>query len=1162
MPPEGSESHPSSHSLAMKETALVNRVEEMGLLKEAAEKVLEKQGELFFLFGEAGIGKTRLTKELRAYVQSRGMQILHGKCPALFRKEGVAPYVLWKEVIRNFLHACTPEQLKDAVGYYPGEIYKLVPEIRQKIGDFPESPPLNPETERDRLFEAVAQFVTNVSKTTPLMVVLDDLQWCDQSSLLLLHYLARGVYRDSLLLLGAYRDTEVDEKHPLFPVLTELKRERLLQSARLNRLSLDDVKNMIKRILWQDDVPTEFCKLVYEKTRGNPFFVEEVMQSLLEEGIIYPYGVEYRFKELSKIEFPETVKNVLQARLGRLDDESQQVLTMASFIGNEFTFEALRNVTGIEENKLLEIVERMIEKRLLNCRVVRGEDTCTFSDVLIKDVLYENVGPLRRKKLHSIVGRALEKAYASDIDEHLGELATHFLESGDKDKALDYFLKAGDNAAKIHANNEAGSYYECALEILDEKGGEPREKARILEELGNVKSLVGEYEICLKYWNDASLLWKQLEKKAEIARLHRKSSNVLLHKMGNTEKAKEHQLKALEILEAGPESVELAKLRADTAHMYWHIGNIDAALPLAEKALETAQKLNSQEAIATSYLVWGKILNFMGEKKKNAEGLEKALKIALENGYAETALEAYEDLALVQKPEESLDSREKGYTLAKKVGAISAQSWIGIHLAGQYFAMGNGAKSLPLIEEAVGLDRKTGNLHNLCVSLTLLGGAYGVKGEYEEAEKLLNEALDISQKQNIIPAIGNAYVRLGVLYSAKDEHAKARDFLEKAIVIFHNAGMKSSELLGFNVIWQTIELGELEKAENLLKITQENTQQLNRKYGLIYADLSWAMLLRAQKKWSDSINLFEKSLQLAEAANMKRWNVGMYARRLLYEYARVFIERDGEGDREKARNLLNQALAIFRNMDARREIERIEALLVNIEKGRPISWEIKPAGLISTGYEALDKLLYGGIKPGLTVALVSSSSEERDSIIKRFQETGVKKGEPTFHVATDADLAGYLVQDFPSTFYLFVCNPQAETLVKGAPNVATLKGVENLTNLNIALTQAIRKLDPAMKTQRRICLGVVSDILLYHGPILTRKWLNELLTQLKTVGFTMLAVIDPQMHPTEQLHAVLELFEGEITMREAETESGLVRFLRVKRMTNQKYMRDEVRLTE
>ena len=305
---------------------------------------------------------------------------------------------------------------------------------------------------------------------------------------------------------------EVEDKHPLFPVLTELNRERLMQSARLKRLSLDEVADMIKRILWQDEVPREFCKLVFEKTQGNPFFVEEVMESLREEGIIYPYGVEYRFKEISKIEFPETVRSVLRL-ISPAERGSQNVLTMASFIGNEFTFEALRNVTGFEESRLIEIIERITEKRLLKCRVVRGEDACSFSDVLIKDVLYEGVSPLKRKKLHGIVAFALEKAYAKDIDEHLGELAVHFLESGDKQKALEYFLKAGEKAQKVYANSEAASYFESSLRLLEEKGVEPREKALVLETLGDIKSLVGDYDACLKYWNEALQLWEHWARK-------------------------------------------------------------------------------------------------------------------------------------------------------------------------------------------------------------------------------------------------------------------------------------------------------------------------------------------------------------------------------------------------------------------------------------------------------------------------------------------------------------------------------------------------------------------------------------------------------------------------------------------------------------------------
>jgi len=253
---------PSPRPLARKEIQLIDRVEEMNQLREAVDRAVRGEGGLLFLRGEAGIGKTRLTRELGAYARLRGMNVLYGRCPALLTMTGIPPYILWSEVIREYLHISTAEQLYRVIGFYPSEVSKLVPDLRQRLGAIPQSIQIDPEHERDRLFEAVSQFITNVSKEAPLLVVLDDLQWTDQSSLLLMHYLARGVSRERLLLVGAYRDNEVDEKHPLSPVLTELNRERLLQAVALKRMSLDHASEMIRQILEQDDVPKEFCQLV------------------------------------------------------------------------------------------------------------------------------------------------------------------------------------------------------------------------------------------------------------------------------------------------------------------------------------------------------------------------------------------------------------------------------------------------------------------------------------------------------------------------------------------------------------------------------------------------------------------------------------------------------------------------------------------------------------------------------------------------------------------------------------------------------------------------------------------------------------------------------------------------------------------------------------
>ena len=475
---------------------------------------------------------------------------------------------------------------------------------------------------------------------------------------------------------------------------------------------------------------------------------------------------------------------------------------------------------------------------------------------------------MRSKKLHGVVGSALEKAYAKKTDEHLGELAAHFLESGDKNKALGYFLKAGEKAAKVYANSEAASYYDSALRIFEEKGGELQEKVRVLETLGDINSLVGEYDACLKSWNEAMLLWNQMEEKQKVARLHRKCSNVLMHKMGNPVKAKEHQLKALEILEAEPESAELANLRSEMAHLYWHIGEMDAALPLAEKAVETANRLNDYEAIANSYMVLGKLARFQGDMKKSAESYQKALKIALEKGYTEIALGAYMGAGSEvdewegNETQTPIERCQKVYEMAKKAGAISQQSWIGDGLAKMYIGAGNLDMAFALAEESVALDRKIGSLHNLPRSLGTLGNVYKIWGEWDKAEKYFTEALSISQKQNIAASIAMASYLLGALNMAKEDFAKAREFFETAADLFRKSGVRFGEAALFaGVVFASIELGELEKAENQVNFLQMIAQKSNNTSIRAYADVLKARLLRAQKKYGESIEYFRRAFE-------------------------------------------------------------------------------------------------------------------------------------------------------------------------------------------------------------------------------------------------------------------------------------------------------------
>ena len=215
---------------------------------------------------------------------------------------------------------------------------------------------------------------------------------------------------------------------------------------------------------------------------------------------------------------------------------------------------------------------------------------------------------------------------------------------------------------------------------------------------------------------------------------------------------------------------------------------------------------------------------------------------------------------------------------------------------------------------------------------------------------------------------------------------------------------------------------------------------------------------------------------------------------------------------------------------------------------------------ITTGYADLDNLLFGGIPKNYAVILTSPSCDERDLLIKRFLETGVKKGETTFYITIDPGEVSKLAEEFQSNFYFLICNPQADKIIKSLPNVFKLKSLENLTDISIALTKAFRKLDTSINGPKRACIQIISDILLQHHAVQTRKFLTELTTELKSRGFTTLAVVNPKMHPSEEAHAILDLFEGEINIYEKETKKGLEKFLKIKKMYKQRYSENEILL--
>ncbi len=250
------------------------------------------------------------------------------------------------------------------------------------------------------------------------------------------------------------------------------------------------------------------------------------------------------------------------------------------------------------------------------------------------------------------------------------------------------------------------------------------------------------------------------------------------------------------------------------------------------------------------------------------------------------------------------------------------------------------------------------------------------------------------------------------------------------------------------------------------------------------------------------------------------------------------------------------------------EGQKLLDLCENISKVFRLSAEPKPRvrlegsprPQITSGYEDLDNVLHGGIPERYAVILTSPSCDERGLLIENFLRAGVVNGQTTFLITIDASGVETLVEESPPNLYVIVCNPEADAVMKSLPHIFRLRGVENLTEIDIALTSALRELGQSPKTGRRACIEIVSDVLLQHRAVSTRRWLTALIPRLRSQGFTTLAVMNPHMHSSQEVQAILDLFQGEIHIYKKKTEKGLRHFLRIEKMYNRQYSEEELPL--
>ena len=567
----------------------VGRERELERLREAVDGALAGRGSLQLLVGEPGIGKTRAAEELATYARVSGARVYWGRCR---EDEGAPAYWPWVQAIRSYARDADPVALAWQLGAGAAEVAQLIPEVAEKLNVEP-AKGSDSEEARFRLFDSVTTLMLGAARDRPIVLVLDDLHWADEPSLLLLRFAARELASSGLLILGTYRDVELGRHHPLARMLGEISGIEGSRRIPLKGLSVGAVERYLEMTAGAP-APVGLAEAVQERTDGNPFFVGEVVRLLASEGNLTSGG------SAAELQIPQGVREVIGRRLDRLSDETNGALRVAAVIGRDFDEELVWRVADMRPEQLMTAATEAIAERLVTDLSDRHY---SFAHALVRDTLYEELSPPKRSALHERTGLAIEEICGGNVEERLGELAHHFLEAaprGDLAKAIDYAQRAGEQDMEQLAYEDAVDVYGRALEVL-ELMDEPDEALRcsLLLSLGGAEAKSARVADARDAFERAADSARRLDDADSLV-----GAAIGIAMMSDAGRLDEKLLALLdESLEwIGPERTarRAALLSAKSAEMYWVDNDLTESTRLVDEAIEIAREVDAPASLAAA----------------------------------------------------------------------------------------------------------------------------------------------------------------------------------------------------------------------------------------------------------------------------------------------------------------------------------------------------------------------------------------------------------------------------------------------------------------------------------------------------------------------------------------------------------------------------------
>jgi DNA-binding CsgD family transcriptional regulator/tetratricopeptide (TPR) repeat protein len=774
---------------------LVGREAELGAIKNALAGALGGKGQCLLIAGEAGIGKSRLIAQAQELARNQQMRTLQGHT---FEQDTAFPYAPLIDLLRTCFAYQGVNALHASLGSSASEIVKLLPELAATLPDVRPSARLEPEAEKRRLFEALAHFLTRLAQETPLFIVIEDIHWSDEASLEFLHFFAHRMDAHPILLVASYRSEEVSPQ--LRHLLAHLDRERLTIEVALRPLALVEVDAMLRAVFnLTRPAGTDFLEALYELTEGNPFFIEEVLASLLAAGEIFYTGHRWDRKPLAELRIPRSVQDTVARRLESLSLGTRQVATLAAVAGQRFDFTLLQHLTEQDENVLLGQIKELIATQLV---VETSAEHFSFRHALTRQAIYTTLLTRERRALHRRLAGTLERL--GDVDTRLGELAYHYYEAGVWDKALTYAKQAGEQAQSLYAPRATLEHLSRALEAAVQlKLAPPPE---VLRARGHAYRTLGDFEL-------AQADYEAAQQNARAAGDHLGEWWALLD-LGklwasrNYTRTGDYFTRALALAREMDDPTAVAHSLNRVGNWHLNLERPQEAHHCHQKALEIFRELEDPKGVPETLDLLGMASYLGGDLLGGTRYFEQAVArfrelddrrnlisslatMAMRGGtYQTNTMVAAEPLAA------TLYEGEEALALARAISWRSGEAYAMIFLSFSLGAQGVYGRALELAQQGLALAETIEHRQWMTAAGSALGALSLDLLDLTEAQRQLEEALSLAREIGSLHWIRTASGFLASTYITRGDLAQAQAVLDAAL-----STEDAAQTLGQRLAW-------------------------------------------------------------------------------------------------------------------------------------------------------------------------------------------------------------------------------------------------------------------------------------------------------------------------------------------------------------------------